>query len=353
MTLETVDRRTWLRLAPGFSDHNYRQTWEFGLACAARRKAQSEHVAVRDGSETVALADVRIKRLPLVRAGVAYINGGPLVRARDSDDVTHAARLSAALTSLREAYVEQRGYVLRIAPPLAAEPWKSAMASAFEATGFKPSQNAAPYRTICIDLAPAPDAIRRNLDQKWRNCLNRAERNGLSIRVSSDVSAFADFCSLYDQLLARKQFGVDLDARFYAAVQQQLDPAEQFRVSLAIFAGRPVAGMVTSFLGDTAVYLLGASDEEGMRQKASYLLQWEALTAARAAECTIYDLGGIDPDQNPGVYHFKQGLGGTEQSSIGAYEAAPGAMSRWLVAQAESLVRRRLARPAGRAGASA
>jgi lipid II:glycine glycyltransferase (peptidoglycan interpeptide bridge formation enzyme) len=35
----------------------------------------------------------------------------------------------------------------------------------------------------------------------------------------------------------------------------------------------------------------------------------------------FYDLGGIDPEQNPGVYHFKQGFSGQDVSRIAPFES--------------------------------
>jgi len=100
-----------------------------------------------------------------------------------------------------------------------------------------------------------------------------------------------------------------------------------------------VAGHLGSCLGDTCVYLLGAADRVGLEQKASYLLQWHVICAAQARHAVRYDLGGVDPDRNPGVYHFKSGLGGTEVVVPGPFECAPGAMGRMIVRGAERVHR--------------
>ena len=80
ITLQPVDRDTGQQFAPSFMDYNYRQLWEYGVASAARVGAQSEHVAIYCDDELIGLADVRIKKIPIIKTGVAYINGGPLVR---------------------------------------------------------------------------------------------------------------------------------------------------------------------------------------------------------------------------------------------------------------------------------
>ncbi|MEE9432244.1 MAG: hypothetical protein V3V16_14435, partial [Melioribacteraceae bacterium] len=44
-----------------------------------------------------------------------------------------------------------------------------------------------------------------------------------------------------------------------------------------------------------------------------------------------YDLGGIDAEENPGVYTFKTGMGGNEVTSIGGFEAGEDFISKKMV----------------------
>ena len=46
------------------------------------------------------------------------------------------------------------------------------------------------------------------------------------------------------------------------------------------------------------------------------------------AKSAYYDLGGIDPDGNPGVYHFKKGLGGLHATMAGPFEMHPNVMKK-------------------------
>ena len=78
--------------------------------------------------------------------------------------------------------------------------------------------------------------------------------------------------------------------------------------------------------GDTSVYLQGATSEEGLKAKATYALQWSAVATSRARGCRGYDLGGIDPERNPTVYHFKAGMGGVDSRSPGTFEISSGSM---------------------------
>ena len=53
-----------------------------------------------------------------------------------------------------------------------------------------------------------------------------------------------------------------------------------------------------------------------------------------------YDVGGIDPAGNPGVYAFKKGLNGVELSELGVFEHAPHRAIARGVALLETLYRR-------------
>jgi hypothetical protein len=315
--VEQISKQQWQILAPEFQDYNYRHLWEYGIALARRRGASCEHVAVRRGDEFIALADVRIKRLPLLGGGIAYVSGGPLTRRAGAKPENS---LSVALEALVAEYSHRRGCVLRILAPLGSSEWNTQAAEQFRATGFGRTLRSAAYRTLVVNIDRPLEVIRSGLAQKWRNCLNAAERNGLTLRSGSDDAIFSEFCELFRDFHSRKGFQVNLDADFYKDLQRDLDENERLRIILAEQNGRIVAGHVSSMLGDTCVYLLGASDEEGLKIKAAYLLQWNAILTAKASGMSSYDLGGIDPHQNPNVYHFKAGLRGTEVSSAGPFE---------------------------------
>ena len=264
-----------------------------------------------------------------------YINGAPLVRRNGTSE---PQRLGSCLKALLREYVEQRGLVLRVLPALGGPVWNAEQEQVFAGLGFERA-DAPPYRTLLVAIDPPMEQIRKAFDQKWRNGLNRAERNGLTVRSGDAHLLFEEFCALYRQLLDRKGFDVDLHADFYAAVQRNLANGERFLVSLVDVAGKPAAGHVASALGDTCVYLLGASNDEGMQNKASYLLQWHTIQMARKRDCVFYDLGGIDPDGNPGVYHFKQGLKGMDVTAPGPYEMQPVGLRRHIVRGCERMYR--------------
>jgi lipid II:glycine glycyltransferase (peptidoglycan interpeptide bridge formation enzyme) len=178
-------------------------------------------------------------------------------------------------------------------------------------------------KTILLDLSLEEAGIRSNFHQKWRNCLNKSEKNGLTVRIEQDYATFLQFIPLFNELINEKKFSVDLGSDFYGGVQKVAPVGDKFIIMLAENEGRVIAGHVASNLGDTCVYLLGAADKTGREMNAAYLLQWKAIQLGKAAGLRWYDLGGIDAEKNPGVYTFKKRMGGQERTLPGPYQMKP------------------------------
>ena len=66
--------------------------------------------------------------------------------------------------------------------------------------------------------------------------------------------------------------------------------------------------------------LLVASNEKGLDCSSSYLIWWKACIAAKNAGMKRLDLGGIDPENNPGGYQFKSQISRRESRCIGSFD---------------------------------
>jgi hypothetical protein len=339
VSIQSVDREAWQCLASSFSDYNYRQLWDFGMACADRLGAICEHVAVYDGADIIGLADVRIKRIPLLKTGIAYINGGPLV-LRNLCDTVSSDSYKACLQALVRRYVNERQLVLRILPPVGPSAWNELRIQLFCASGFSLAHSLKPYRTFMLDLTPSLDDLRKKLDPKWRNNLKRAEKaTDVLIRKETSVTDFEHFERLYAPFIRRKKFDIDLTPSFYREVQKQLSEKEKFQILLCEYNGGIIAGHISSLLGNTAVNIFRANSEAALELRTGYCLQWEGVRYAKEAGLKWYDLGGIDPDNNPGVYAFKKGMGGVDTTAPGPFEYYPGRLKKTLIFRGEQMYR--------------
>jgi hypothetical protein len=300
--VDTVGQEAWYAHVAEFADGNLYQLW--------LHRPEREGVSrllLRDAGTVVAAAEARLFTLPGTSRGIAYVRWGPLWRrhgARDDREI-----LRHALRALRQGYAVRRGMVLRVVPRLTVEDHPYCTPLAAEEHYVK-SGAAASQRTLLMPLSASLDDLRDGLDQKWRNRLNRAERAGLTVTGGNAPELFDQFTLVYEQMLARKRLGPTADLQRHRHIQASLPPELKMEVLLAHQEGRLCAGMIASAIGDTAVYLFGATNELGMQTSASYLLQWELVKLLKQRGVREYDLNGIDPERNPGTYHFKQGLAG-------------------------------------------
>jgi len=339
--MEKLSAAEWGQVAHAFADYGHRQGPEYCRLAAARSGASAEAVVCVEDGHIVGAANVRVRRVPLLGGGIAYVSGGPMVRLKNGEKagLNAAAALRSTLSALVAEYVRRRGLVLRVAPAMGDRDWDDAQGRAFSDAGFLPARGPR-YRTLIVDLSPDPAPLRAGLQQKWRNCLNSAERQGLTVRDCAGPAGMDEFTSLYSEFQGRKGFHAEFDAEFYAGVQRGADENERLVVQLAEKDGRPVAGHVSVMGGDTCTYLLGATSQEGLKCKAAYLLQWRTMLLARDRGLRSYDLGGIDPEGNSGVYHFKRGMGGTERIAAGPFELRPRNLRALMALSSESLYRK-------------
>jgi hypothetical protein len=328
----------WSHLIEPFEDANLYQTAAYGGVCWGARNLS--RIVLRRGGEVRAVAQLRIVRPAPLKFGIAYLRWGPLWERRGCPaDAEVPERIALAI---QEEYVARRRLFLRIVPNAFAGTSRATMfQSAFSALERRRSDSGTTYRTFVLDLNPSLEEIRKRFDPKWRNKLSGAERNGLTVVAGDGVKEYRAFCQIYSEMRRRKTFDTTVDAAKFERIQQALPPSQRMRVLLCREKGAPVAGLVASVMGNSAIYLLGATSDAGLNAKGAYLLQWTLIGWLRERGVSWYDLGGIDPEVNPGVYQFKKGLSGLDTSQIGSLTASGSAVSSWMVG-AGSCVQRML-----------
>jgi lipid II:glycine glycyltransferase (peptidoglycan interpeptide bridge formation enzyme) len=255
--------------------------------------------------------------------------------------------------ALHQEYVCKRRLFLQILPNAFVEsPRAVIFQSAFSGFTTEPRTSANLYRTFVLDLTPPLEELRRNLDKKWRNQLTRAEKNGLKVVAGIGTEAYRAFVAMYNQMRSRKTFETTVNVEEFEQIQEALPETQRMRILICEREGVPVAGVVASAMGNSAVYVLGATSDGGLDAKGSYLLQWTLVQWLKESGVRAYDLGGIDPQKNPGVYHFKSGLSGTDVCQMTPVVASNSVVSSAFtksIRAAHNAVRGLSARPLSRA----
>jgi hypothetical protein len=332
---DTVDRDEWCKIIDRFSDANIYQTWSYdAIRCG---EESLSHLVLRVGDQIMAAAQARIVRLPLLGLGAAYVRWGPIWQLRNRSVDPDIFRF--AVRALRNEFVCRRGLMLRIFPVLFDDSsnWCLDVLQGEKYTRV-PETNR--QRTLILDICPSNEELRKTFNQKWRNCLNSAERNQLEVIEGTDDNLFADFIGIYQDLLRRKKFRESNDINEFRMVQRALPAEFKMRIFLCRSSGISSAGAICATIGETGVYLFGAVNDHGMASKGSYLVQWKAIQWMKKNGCRYYNLNGINPLVNPGTYHFKVGLAGKNGKDVhylGCFDCYPGVITASLAHTADVL----------------
>ncbi len=326
-----VDRATsaeWSQMLDLFDDANIYQTAAYGEVRWGERNL-SRLVLKRDG-EVAGMAQVRIIRPTPLKFGMAYLRCGPLWERRGrAIDPEVPARMARAI---EDEYLRRRKLFVCILPNAFAGSSRAELFySAFSKFTSDSHEPVNPYRTFVVDITPPVNELRSRLDAKWRNKLKQAERNDLTVISGQGRGEFRLFCDIYFQMRKRKTFETSVDVEEFEQMQEALPESERMQVLICKDKGTTVAGIVVSAIGDSAVYLLGATSDAGLNSRGAYLLQWTMMCRLKEKGVKWYDLGGIDPEGNPGVYYYKRGMSGADVSQIKSLTASVSTVSSGLV----------------------
>lgn len=330
--VDGVSREEWDEIVSRFEDGNIYQSWAYGANSWGRRNLG--HVVVRRNGIPVAAAQLRLWKCPGIPFGIAYLPWGPLWKKSGETPDREALRL--ILNAIATDFGKRRKLCVRIAPKEFDGDGDSCEPD-FSEAGFLPVPDPPAYHTFRVDLYPAVDRIRKSLNQKWRNQLNRSEKNGLSIETGVSANEYRAFLGLMQQTLDRKAFRQHVSYEKFGEIQESLPESLKMRIWICSHNGEPACAALVSRIGERGIYMFGATAETGLKLKGSYLLQWEIIKWLKETGASFYDLGGIDPVGNPGVFHFKEGLGGTEANHAGSRQYCPDAKSRIFMSLASSL----------------
>ncbi|NIQ15926.1 MAG: peptidoglycan bridge formation glycyltransferase FemA/FemB family protein [Candidatus Dadabacteria bacterium] len=324
--VDQVDKEEWIQLLKGFDDATIYQTWSYGAVRWGENNLS--HLVLKKDGEVLSIAQSVIKSLPIIRRGIAYIPWGPIWKKKGKKSDPEI--FSQMLRVLKEEYIDRKGLLLRIKPNVV-EDNHDKIGSIMRSEGFRINETIHPYRTLIMDISPSLDELRKNLRQNWRNKLNRSEKNKLGVTIGTSDGLYKIFISLQKEMILRKQYKPGVDYYEFGEIQKKLPDSLKMIIFICEYEGEPVSSAICSAIGDMGIYLLGATGDKGLHLKGSYLLQWKIVQELKKRGFKRYDLGGINPDKNPGVYHFKSGLSGIDASHIGQYELSKSKLNTLMV----------------------
>lgn len=193
-----------------------------------------------------------------------------------------------------------------------------------------------PTYTSVVDLSISEEERLARMKAKTRYNVRLARRRGVQVRAASPRE-MDRWVRMYHATMERhgktrhegrhfrRLFEAARRAPRAATIPGAPPRKHNLRLMMARLHGRALAGMILAVSDDYAVYLYGASSGADRRSMPAYLLQWEAMRAARRLGARRYDLFGLAPDRRAGhplsgLRRFKEGFGGHELARRGCWD---------------------------------
>ena len=213
------------------------------------------------------------------------------------------------------------------------EPCGQAVQSELEKNGWLFSPDQIQFRnTVLIDLTPDEDEMLARMKQKTRYNIRLAEKRGVRVRAAGTAD-LALLYRMYAETSTRDGF-VIRGEDYYQTVWRTFhtgsieQPSKTVPFSEPLIAevgGQPVAAISLFYFAGHAYYLYGMSRDAHREMMPNHLLQWEAMRRAKELGCRDYNLWGAPNEFNEadklwGVFRFKEGLGGSVDRTIGAWD---------------------------------
>jgi len=280
------------------------QDWAYG-ACMKALGVEVLRACVMSNGQPVALAQFIVRKW-LGVLGVALCGRGPVWLTSLS-----GAEKAKAYAALKKSLPKKGLKLVLITPEeeaskdLGLSPWRRVM------TG---------YSTVMLDISPSMEALRAQLDKRWRHRLGGAENSELTIhRVGTNPGQYRWLLDAdMQQREERNLEGLPI-AFFDLYAKARQVPAKTILTMRADVGRDRVAGMLFLIHGEAATYQLGWTSDQGRDLHAHNRLLWAAIEELKTRGVRWLDLGGVNTQRSAGVARFKIKTGGRVVTFAGTY----------------------------------
>lgn len=305
--------KNWNEKLVELADYSPFQTFEWGRYHESLGWQPLYCVASDEQGNVSAMALILLKKI-FLKTGLAWSPGGP-VGALEMFDESLPKEILAE-TGMKRLYLR-----FRADRPRRTEDTIRLMHKNWS----RPLRRMGTSWSMELDLEGAPEKIEENFKSSWRRQLRLAEKNPLVVKqiVDPDIE---ELHGAYREMERIK----GLPELFSKEKLENL-----FRIArpnLIVYRCEDESGNLLSmrgvlFTGRKAVEYMGVTNDRGRDLRASFPLEREIIRHCLRTGITSYDLGGIDPLENPGCHRFKRGTGAREVEFLGEWNWAT---SDWL-----------------------
>jgi lipid II:glycine glycyltransferase (peptidoglycan interpeptide bridge formation enzyme) len=167
------------------------------------------------------------------------------------------------------------------------------------------------------------------MSMTWRQNVKRSRKHELRFErwVEPDASAII---KIYREMESLKGLALQVTQRELEAIFQQLK-GSMVLYKCETAQGEVIAIRAYALFNNHAFELLAAAAPVARKLHASHGLLWSVLNDCHHNNIEQYDLGGVDPIKNKGVYDFKQDIGSDLINYLGEWERASSPIIKALV----------------------
>jgi len=313
--IDTLGAKQWHDCASCFSDYSIYQSFCYQQIRADDERQSIKRVVVKGDGDVVLMGHVRIKQMPAIKLRIGYVQFGPLVGNGGLGGVGEAFR------QFRIAMFKTGVNILRVVPNVRDDGFGKEFVEILNRAGFERVPGTKAYRTIIVSLKEDQEEIFRKIDKDPRRLIRKSQRQITEVKEGTSGCLFEILESIYLKSKIRKNFE-GIDSSQFARTQEMLPKDQKSRILIAYVGDEPATALATSHFGNTAIPIMLANNELGLKNLCSYSLFWLAFLNAKKTGMEFYDMGGIDEIENPSGCLFKKKFGGDKFSYIGAFEAS-------------------------------
>lgn len=308
------NRAKWDEFVTSHPEANFLQSWDFYEFHQSRGNDVVRRIAVdAEGNIIAAYAGV----VEAAKRGRHLaIAGGPIL------DWGNLELVEAVFQDMREQGKQENCVFVRVRPQL--ERSESSL-KLMQQLGAKPAPM---YLSVefagVLDLTKSEDELLKNMRQRLRRALRKAEKNGITVEKSTNPEDVHEFYQIQMETAGRHGFVAFSEDFFYKQFAALAKNGEAVLYT-AKYQGETLAQNFMIFYGNEASYHYGVSSELGTKLSGAPLLHIEAMRDARERRIKRYNFWGIVEEDEVhhrfyGVSCFKRGFGVTELKYVPAHD---------------------------------
>jgi hypothetical protein len=183
---------------------------------------------------------------------------------------------------------------------------------------YRPNKAFGSGLTMELDLTKSLEEIHSNFGKKWRKSLRKSNDKKFDIK---EINSPSDIYNLYEELkdlksLKKQQvYGLEKITSLMKRFDKNIFVLGAFGTDKNLLA---IRGVIIQ--RELAIDTFAAAGNLAREMNVSHALVFELVKYCKKIGCTTYDLGGIDPINNAGVYNFKKGTGANTIRQLGEFE---------------------------------